>query len=276
MNSDGKTSNQVEEDAFFKPDPAQDSPTEVHLDEPPLEHQAQGSPEVSAAEDEPHRGPDLAPDFDEDAVLGRNRGLHVGAFLVVLVAAIAGGTTAYMFVRRDSGKDAPTTSASASASAKAVSAPTNAVAPSTLAVAPETSSATAKAASTSAKSKSGSSGVVGANPGAAPEGPDGPALAKGDLTAGEIKGVVDRNQPLIRRRCWQPEVSARQGMGGGARVQASFTISPSGSVSSASASGAEEDYPGLSSCIAARIREWKFPPSASATPVNVPFVFAAQ
>lgn len=276
MNFNGKPSNQVEEDAFFKAEPAQGSPAEVHLDEPALVTRPSHSPEVSAADEEQRHVLDLAPDFDEDAVLGRNRGLHVGAFLVVLVAAIAGGATAYMFVRKDASKEGPTTAASASASAKTVSAPTNTAVPSAVAAVPEPSNSTAKASTTGARPKSGSSGVVGANPGAAPRGPDGPALAKGDLTPGEIKGVVDRNQPLIRRRCWQPEVSARQGMGGGARVQASFTIAPSGSVTSASASGAEDDYPGLSSCIAARIREWKFPPSASATPVNVPFVFAAQ
>lgn len=276
MNSDGKTSDPGEEDSFFKPDPASTSPEPVHHDEPALVARPSSSTVASATEDEVNQGPDLAPDFDEDAVLGKNRGLHVGAFLVVLVAAVAGGVTAYTFVRKDASKESAATSASASASAKTVATPTTSAASSAVAVAPETSASTVKVSTTGGKSKTGSSGIVGANPGVAPEGPDGATLAKTDLTAGEIKGVVDRNQPLIRQRCWQPEVSARQGMGGGARVQASFTISPSGSVQSASASGAEDDYPGLSSCIAARIREWKFPASASATPVNVPFVFAAQ
>lgn len=277
MNSDGKPSpDQIEEDAFFKPNPARSSASEVHLDEPPPAPRPSLSTVTSAADDELSRVPDLAPDFDEDAVLGRNRGLHAGAFLLVLVAAIGGATAAYLLVRQNGSKEVPTGSASASASAKPVAAQSNSAAPSAMAITPEPSAKTVKASTTAGKSKSGSSGVVGANPGAAPDGPGGPAGATGELSAGEISGVVDRNRPLIKRRCWQPEVAARQGMGGSARVNASFTIAPSGAVQSASASGAEEDYPGLSSCIAARIREWKFPASASATPVNVPFVFAAQ
>jgi len=277
MNSDGKHSpDQIEEDAFFKPDPARSAPEAVHLDEPAPPARTSLSTAHSAADDELSRVPDLAPDFDEDAVLGRNRGLHAGAFLLVLIAAIGGGTAAYLFVRQDASKAGPTGAASASASSKTVAAPSISAAPSAVAVAPEPSAATVKASVPAGKTKTGSGAVVGANPGAAPDGPGGPAGATGELSAGEISGVVDRNRPLIKRRCWQPEVAARQGMGGSARVNASFTIAPSGAVQSASASGAEDDYPGLSSCIAARIREWKFPASASSTPVNVPFVFAAQ
>ena len=47
-------------------------------------------------------------------------------------------------------------------------------------------------------------------------------------------------------------------------------------VQSVSAGGGEKDFPGLSSCIASRIRGWKFPASSGSTPVDVPFVFAAQ
>jgi hypothetical protein len=111
-------------------------------------------------------------------------------------------------------------------------------------------------------------------PSAGPEGA-GSGVAT-QLSTGEINGVVAQNQALIRRKCWQPALDSRAGWGPTARVSAKILIGPSGDVQTASASGAENDYPGLSSCIAARVKGWKFPPSASSTPVNIPFVFAAQ
>ena len=88
--------------------------------------------------------------------------------------------------------------------------------------------------------------------------------------------MVAQNQPIIRRKCWQGALDAMSGPGPSARVMAKIVIGASGSVESATASGAENDYPGLSSCIAARVKTWKFPPSSGSTPVNIPFVFAAQ
>jgi hypothetical protein len=110
----------------------------------------------------------------------------------------------------------------------------------------------------------------------APPDPGGSGGTLTQLTAGEINGVVAQNQPLIRRKCWQPAIDARSGGGPSARVSATIMIGPSGAVESASAGGAEKDYPGLSSCIAGRLRAWKFPPSGGRTPVSIPFVFAAQ
>jgi hypothetical protein len=99
----------------------------------------------------------------------------------------------------------------------------------------------------------------------------------GQLSQGEIAGVVEASRPGVRRHCWQPALDARApGAASTARVSASVVISPSGAVQSATASGSEKDYPGLASCIASRIRSWKFPPSSGTTPVNIPFVFAAQ
>jgi TonB family protein len=88
--------------------------------------------------------------------------------------------------------------------------------------------------------------------------------------------VVAQNQPLIRRRCWQPALDARSaGAPSNARVNVNIVISPSGNVTSASASGGE-NFPGLASCIADRVRGWKFPPSGGPTSTSVPFVFAGQ
>ncbi|HVK64157.1 MAG TPA: AgmX/PglI C-terminal domain-containing protein, partial [Polyangium sp.] len=123
------------------------------------------------------------------------------------------------------------------------------------------------------------SGFQGPNVTGPTSGPAGGAQAAGagQLSTGEISGVVEANRPLVKRRCWQPALDATKGMGGSsARVSASIVIGPSGTVQLVSASGAEKDYPGLSSCIAARIKGWKFPASGGSTPVNIPFVFAAQ
>jgi hypothetical protein len=106
-------------------------------------------------------------------------------------------------------------------------------------------------------------------------GPEGAAVTT-QLSTGEINGVVAQNQPLIRRKCWQAALDARAGGGPSARVLAKVVIGASGNVESVSASGAENDYPGLSGCIAGRIKAWKFPPSSGSTPVNIPFSFAAQ
>lgn len=236
-------------------------------------------PAMSSAHDA--QGPEsaLAPDFDEDAVLGRNRGLQIGGFFLVLVGAIGGGVAGYYALRNSAAKETPSATASASASTKKVAPPTNAPKPPAQVASADASAKTNKAdaAGTRVASKAGtpSTGTnVGAGPGNV-AGPNVPA-ATGELTQGEISGVVERNRALIRRQCWQPEVQASQGMGGSARVQTSFTIAPSGAVQSVSAHGAEDNYPGLAPCIAGRIRGWQFPPSASSTPVNLPFVFAAQ
>lgn len=97
------------------------------------------------------------------------------------------------------------------------------------------------------------------------------------LSQGEISGVVESNRPSVRRHCWQPALDARASNAAStARVSASVVIGASGAVQSVSAGGSEKDYPGLSSCIASRIKSWRFPPSSGSTPVTIPFVFAAQ
>lgn len=287
MNSEGKPSepsHDTLDDAFFSRDPvAPSAQAESAPSDSPPAPKPRGADVSASADDELSRMPDLAPDYDEDAVLGRNRGPGAFAAVLVLVGAVVGSVAGYFVLRQAPSKDAPTSAASASASAaKVVAAPSiSASEPLVVASAAPGANAT-KASAGKARTASAKSAGTGELAGfAAPNvgGPSGAsALAKGELSAGEISGVVERNRPLIKRRCWQPELEIRKAMGfaGSARVNASFTIGPSGSVQSASASGAENDYPGLSSCIAARIREWKFPPSSGSTPVNVPFVFAAN
>ena len=92
-----------------------------------------------------------------------------------------------------------------------------------------------------------------------------------------MNGVVASNQPRVRRKCWQPALDGAPANGPkNARVNVNISIAASGSVDSASASGAEHDFPGLASCIAGMVKGWKFPPSGGSTQVAVPFVFAGQ
>ncbi|MEJ7734937.1 MAG: AgmX/PglI C-terminal domain-containing protein [Polyangiaceae bacterium] len=116
----------------------------------------------------------------------------------------------------------------------------------------------------------------GPAPGPGP-GSQGSTAGQGQLSAGEIQGVVSQNQALVKRKCWQPALDARTGTGpASTKVTANLVIGPSGNVDSVSAGGGEKDFPGLSSCVAGRIKGWKFPPSGGSTPVSVPFVFAGQ
>jgi predicted Zn finger-like uncharacterized protein len=121
----------------------------------------------------------------------------------------------------------------------------------------------------------GSPGGV-AGPSATPEGPNSGGALPSTLTAGEIQGVVSANQASIRRKCWEPALDAA-GVNGkkSAKVTASVTIAPSGSVSAVSASGGSE-FPGLASCIQTRIKGWKFPAAGGESRTAIPFVFASQ
>jgi hypothetical protein len=98
----------------------------------------------------------------------------------------------------------------------------------------------------------------------------------GQLSQGEIQAVVAQNQAIIKRKCWVPALEAKPpNAPSSAKVVGSMTIGASGNVESASASGGDA-FPGLASCIQSRMKNWKFPPSGSSTPVSVPFVFAGQ
>ncbi len=108
-------------------------------------------------------------------------------------------------------------------------------------------------------------------------GKDGAGSGRGQLSEGEINGVVQRNMAGVRRRCWQPALDARAANAPkSASVRTTITISPGGGVSSVSASGGEQHFPGLASCIAGAVRGWQFPPSDGPTTVNIPFSFVSQ
>lgn len=104
-----------------------------------------------------------------------------------------------------------------------------------------------------------------------------PARAGGQpLEEGQVQRTVSRQAGAVRRACWQPALDRRaDGAPSTARVVVTIEIHPSGSVSSVTATPDPTGYPGLSACIAGRVRAWQFPPSGGGT-VKVPFVFAGQ
>jgi predicted Zn finger-like uncharacterized protein len=116
----------------------------------------------------------------------------------------------------------------------------------------------------------------GPGPGTAP-GTTTPSSGGGQLDAAQTQAVVARYTGSVKRSCWQPALDSRDPSAPtSARVQVAITVGPNGNVTNATTNGDPRGYPGLSSCIAGRVRGWQFPATGSTTTVNVPFVFAAQ
>jgi predicted Zn finger-like uncharacterized protein len=116
----------------------------------------------------------------------------------------------------------------------------------------------------------------GPAPGSAP-GTTTPSSGGGQLDAAQTQAVVARYTGSVKRSCWQPALDSRDPSAPtSARVQVAITVGPNGNVTNATTNGDPRGYPGLSSCIAGRVRGWQFPATGSTTTVNVPFVFAAQ
>lgn len=104
-----------------------------------------------------------------------------------------------------------------------------------------------------------------------------PSTKGAALGARAIQATVKRFQPGIKRSCWQPQLNRRgTDAVGTARVSTTVTVAPTGWVVSVSPEGDPTGYPGLATCIAGRVKTWKFPRAATETTVVIPFVFAAQ
>ncbi|MBI5534735.1 MAG: zinc-ribbon domain-containing protein [Deltaproteobacteria bacterium] len=96
------------------------------------------------------------------------------------------------------------------------------------------------------------------------------------LEQADIQRVVSSNVGFVKRQCWEPALASRSpNAPTSAKVSVMLTIAPDGSVQSANASGGS-GYPDLASCVAGRVRGWKFPPSSGSSTANIPFVFASQ
>lgn len=107
----------------------------------------------------------------------------------------------------------------------------------------------------------------------APVDPD--DLDLGGLSNGDIQFVVIQHADALKA-CYEANVAKDKALGG--RVDVSFTIGRSGSVSDASVTSTTLNHKVVEDCIIALIKSWRFPaPQPSGTvKVNYPFVFEAQ
>jgi len=226
-----------------------------------------------------------------EASLAPRRGLHPMAYAFIAAVAVFSGVAAYVLIPRPPPQivivTAPAPTAVPGSVATAVpdkgdgqvevgdltTAPSG---PAARLGGPRTK-ASATPTAVAASSPLDTSSFINNVPGPAAVAPGGPAAGTGQLSQGEMSGVVAQNQPRVRRKCWQPALDgAATNAPKSARVTVQISIAAGGNVESASASGAERDFPGLASCIGGMVRGWKFPPSGGSTQVNVPFVFAGQ
>lgn len=231
--------------------------------------------------------------------LAPRRQLHPLAYALIAMAATFGGVSAFVLLSRpppvivmqvpNAGLPAPSKSGSAVApSSSGTTTPETqsdagvinlpGVMPAVAPGRPTDGAAPAPSGASSANiDMSGfkTRGVDGPSP-TGPDGVEGGGGGATGLSGSEVNSVVAAGQPTLRRKCWQPALDAVAGSGPSARVQVNLVVAPSGAVQSVTASGAERDYPGLSSCLAGRIKGWQFPPSGGTTPVSIPFHFAPQ
>ena len=233
-------------------------------------------------------GPPL--EIDESVVPKRRNPPHPMAYAFIAFAAVFGGVAAYVLLSKPPPVVVVQATSSASVAALAPSSD-KPQASAEVAVGELTTDSSGaavvrpgvpgtgggpRAKASSAAAPIDTSGFTSTIPGpTATQAP--PPVGGSQLSAGEIQGVVAQNQSIVKRKCWQPALESRAANApSNARVNGSITVGASGNVESASAAGGERDFPGLSSCIAGRMKGWKFPASSGSTPVNVPFVFAGQ
>jgi hypothetical protein len=235
----------------------------------------------------------VAPEPDE--AIPRRRGMHPMAYAFIAAVTVFSGVAAFVLFNKPPPQivvmQAPATGSSAAPAASGGDKDQAEVAVGEIATAssagptarqglggarPKASAAPPTTSSVTAVTPIDTSSFVSSVPGPVATATTAPP-AGGQLSQGEMTGVVAQNQPRVRRKCWQPALDGQSANGPkNARVTVNITIGASGSVESASASGAERDFPGLASCIGAMVKQWRFPPSGGSSQVTVPFLFAGQ
>lgn len=95
------------------------------------------------------------------------------------------------------------------------------------------------------------------------------------LTSEQVSGVVSADTARVRRKCWDPvSTGSSSDAPWSVKVSVEISISPGGSVTSAKASGGNEEYyPGLTSCVQGVVSAWEFPSAAEPSTVRLPFSF---
>lgn len=105
---------------------------------------------------------------------------------------------------------------------------------------------------------------------------DPPALAE-QLEPAQLQETVARYRYELQRSCWLPALEAREPRAAAsARVATTIRVDPSGGVESVTTEGDPPGYPRLAACVAAQVRDWRFPPAKNPTTASIPFIFAAD
>lgn len=235
---------------------------------------------------------ELDSDFDRDLVPRRRHAAHPLAYAFIASAMAFGGVAAYVLFNRPppqivviqqgvqpSATVAPAVAEGDKGQVDVGPVSTGAATAAAVKPASGTGAPRVKSSATPVGAPIDTSGFTNTVPGpaATPQAATGTNASASPLSQGEISGVVSSNQPMVKRKCWQPALEGRApNASTNARVNGSLVIAPSGNVDTATASGSEKDFPSLAGCIANRMKGWKFPPSSGPTTVNVPFVFASQ
>jgi hypothetical protein len=228
----------------------------------------------------------------EALALVRRRGTPAAAWFAVVVAVLFGATLGVLVLMSVYEKKPVTVVkyVEVPAKAQATAAPESSIpAPATDTVEETSVSGSKPSRSTGTRPKAdepkpltGLSGLSGLQPGPQQTGPSvgdstPPAGGGQGLDSSQLERTVSRYKGAVKRRCWQPALDTRaKDAPTSARVSATITIGPSGSVQNVTASGDPNGYRGLSACISSSIRTWQFPASGGVTTAAVPFVFAAQ
>ncbi len=96
--------------------------------------------------------------------------------------------------------------------------------------------------------------------------------ANAELTADQIRSVVNRERPAVTR-CY--ETTARAfGQAPSLRLDVDLTIGGGGAVTNTNVRG--QSFGNLNECIERTVRRWRFPPSGGVTQTSVPFVFQGR
>lgn len=92
-----------------------------------------------------------------------------------------------------------------------------------------------------------------------------------------LTATLASHQDELERACFQPAFDARSdSASSSARVSTVITIRPSGQVESVTTAGDPPGYLHLASCVAERVRSFRFPAARSQTSAKVPFIFATE
>jgi serine/threonine-protein kinase len=99
-----------------------------------------------------------------------------------------------------------------------------------------------------------------------------PSAPGRELTADEIRAVVNRERGTVQR-CYETAV-LRNRERSRLRIDVDVTIAGSGAVTRATAQGGSRDS--LHECVEASVRRWRFPPTGTQSEARIPFIFQAS